>query len=267
MREAGLRYLRTGEHYILWIKVRNDTSWHQLMQLDQLNFALDSTIVVGKFFVNTSPDTITNALVTIQPPNQPAYTFDYPILEADHFNYDASRKTTISQLSSKNILGDYSALQGGLVFTSKMADTLAYTREFYLMNYTNSSQTPSLDSLPAPPKGWDYAVWAIDTAFTPHQAFLYGIFTSAYGHDKDSANDYYPYPGGAKSQQMNITGGSIIVTLEPRFYGDNLKFMGPSPFTLLNFNRIQFIKKNKNYPMTNISSEGIPNGEIIFYKY
>jgi len=237
------------------------------MQMEPLNFVTDSTVVVGKFLLNISPDSITDALVTLQPPNHPNLIMDYPILEAHNFIYDAPTKTTISSFVSKNILGDYSALQGGLVFTSKMTDSLAYTHEFYLMNYTDSSQTASLISLNPPPKGWNYALWAIDSAFTPHQNFLYGLFSSGSGHDSDSVNDYYPFPGGWKQQQMNIGSGSIIVTLEPQFYGDSLKFKSPSPFTLLSFNRIHLIEKNKNYPMVNVSAQGIPNGEIIFYKY
>jgi hypothetical protein len=264
--EAGLRYPRAGEHYFLWIKTVHDTSWQEIAQVDTFKFN-DTTYISKEFSSDIAIDSITAVQVTLQPSNVSVPILDFPVLEGHSFSYDSAHKTTVSPLISKKTLGDFSAMQGGLVFTSTKPDSLAYTHEFYLMNYTASLQTPSLLSLPVPPNGWKYGLWAIDSAFTPHEFFFYGLFTNPSGHDSDSTNDYYPFPGGWKPQQMNFGNGSIIVTLEPLLYGDSLKYKGPSPFTLLNFNRILFIEKNRNYPMTNISAQGVPNGYILFRHY
>jgi hypothetical protein len=188
-------------------------------------------------------------------------------MQASDFSSDSSKKRIIANFDSKNILGDSSSLQGGLVFTSTSSDTLAYKHEFYLMSYRSSSYNPSILSLPIPPSGWKYGLWAVDSNFTPHQSFLYGLFSSPIGHDNDSINDFFPYPGGSKPQRMDMPSGSIIVTLEPEFYGDQLKFIGCSPFTLLRFDRMKYTQKNVNYPMRNMASEGIPGGWIVLNKY
>jgi len=265
--EAGMPFLRSGEQYILWLKTLRDTTWQKITELGTMKIVNGLVVIVGKFNYPTSLDSITNALVTIQPPNISNSTLNFPVLEGHNFLYDSAHKLTNSLFISKNTLGDFSALQGGLVFTSTKPDSLAYTHEFYLMNFMDSIPKPSLTSLPAPPVGWKYGLWAQDSNFTPHEFFLYGLFSSAQGRDSDSANAYYPFPGGWKPQQMNFGSGSIIVTLEPQFYGDSLKYKGPSPFTLLSFNRIRFINENENYPMTNISASAIPTGSIEFQQY
>jgi hypothetical protein len=265
IKQAGLKNLRQGEHYVLWLKTKSDTQWKLFSTVDTVYNGFDSSVAVGKIASDLRIDSIVGALLTIAQPGVLPNT-NYPILESHHFSLDSAHKVAISAFDSKNLLGNYSSLEGSLVFTSTLPDTLAYTHEFYLMNFTDSTKSASLLSLNAPPNGWEYGLWAEDLSFTPHQYFFYGLFLNPKGHDSDSLNDHYLFPGGWKPQQMNYGSGSIIVTLEPLFYGDSLKYKGPSPFTLLQFNRIRFIEKNKNYPMDNVS-DGLPSGTIMFKRY
>jgi len=206
-------------------------------------------------------DSFVAARVTIESSNG---TPGVPLVETHTIQLAADGKSLTASFDSKNILGSFSSLQGSIVFTSPLADTLAYTHEFYLMNYKD--KTPALQSLPLPSTGWKYGLWVEDSAFTPHEYFFYGLFSSPFGHDSDSANDRYGFPGGWKPQQMNVGNGSIFVTLEPLFYGDSLKYKGPSAFTLLRFDRLRFINKNQNYPMINIAAYNIPNGTLVLRK-
>ncbi|MEI8134128.1 MAG: hypothetical protein WCH46_03490 [bacterium] len=265
---SGLRYLRIGEHYVLWAKARSDTSWTRISQLDTLGFnSQNEAVAVGLFDSKLSLDSITDALLTIQPPNSSTPSFDFPIAEAHHFIYDSAVLRSTASLTSVALLGDYTATQGNVVYTSTRSDSLAYTHEFYLMNYSVGSQTQSVVSLPLPPKGWQYGLWVQDSNFVPHQKFFYGLFSKAIGHDSDSTNDAYSFPGGWKAPNLASASGSIIVTLEPNFYGDSLKFNSPSPFTILSLNRTKFLEKNKSYRMENVAGQGLPNGTLIFRKY
>jgi len=261
--QLGMRNLRIGEYYFMWIKVANDTVWKQAKQLSISYISSSDTAVIVGTLKNVKVDSISGVLITIERTSNPL-TPGLPLLQAYDFNFDLINKVTTAILDHSSILGDYSSLQGSLVFTSKSSDSLAYTHEFYLMNVLGSIQSASLTSLTTPSAGWKYGLWVEDTNFTPHEYFFYGLFFKATGHDSDSTNDFYPFPGGWKIQQMNMPSGSIIVTLEPQFYGDSLKYVGPSPFTLLSFNRTRFIEKNKNYPMTNLSAFGVPSGTITF---
>jgi hypothetical protein len=262
IRESGIRPLRTGEFYVAWVKIRPDTSWQYT---SDLRISTDSNFVYGKFSSREPLDSIQEAVLSIERTNVPL-SIGLPLQQTGMFSFDSGNKHFSASFTSKQSLGDFSALQGSLVFTSTSPDSLEYTHEFYLMNIQGSAKSPSLLSLAVPPMGWKYGLWALDSNFTPREYFFYGLFSSAKGHDSDSTNDFFPYPGGRKPQQMNMSSGSIIVTLEPEFYSDSLKNIGPSTFTLLRFDRIRFIEKDKNYPMTNVAQSGVPNGTITFWK-
>ena len=259
----GLNPLRDSEFYVLWIKVIPDSSWRMTSVLHTAaGSPVDTAIMYGAFRMIHALDSISDVLITLEHTSSPSVV-GLPIARSEVLNVDSAKRYASSFLNANQFLGDYSALQGGLVFTSNMIDSLAYTHEFYLMNLLGTKQTPSLFSLNAPPNGWKYGLWAEDLNFTPHEYFFYGLFSNPIGHDSDSTNDSYPYPGGWKPQRMDMASGSIIVTLEPLFYGDSLKFKGPSAFTILQFNRIPFIDKNKNYPMGNVSLHNIPRSGTI----
>jgi hypothetical protein len=262
----GFHPLRDSEFYILWLKIAPDSVLRMASVL-QINPAspIDSAIMFGKFEMVNPLDSIEEALITLEKTSTPQ-TAGLPIARSGKFNADSSGKHLSSVMDASQFLGDYTALSGSLVFTSTLPDTLAYTHEFYLMNEQGVKQSSSLLSLSLPPAGWKYGLWAEDLHFTPNEFFFYGLFSSPEGHDSDSTNDHYPYPGGWKPQAMNVPSGSIIVTLEPLFYGDNLKLKGASPFTLLQFNRIRYIERDHNYPMSNISHGNIPLGGTIAFR-
>ncbi len=263
----GIHALRANEFYVLWLKIAPDTNWKMIAPLAIIyTDSKDSATMVGKFTFTKSLDSLQDALITLEQTANPMFPGMQLAVAGTHF-LDTTKKYLTIALDSKPVLGDFSSLQGGLVFTSTSSDSLAYNHEFYLMNLQGVNKTPSIQSLPLPPQGWEYGLWATDNNFTPHENFFYGLFSTPIGHDSDSTNDFYPFPGGWKPQQMNLPTGNIIVTLEPLFYGDQLKYKGASPFTLLQFNRIRFIDKDKNYPMTNVSGRGIPSGVITFRKY
>ncbi|MDP4220471.1 MAG: hypothetical protein Q8916_03585 [Bacteroidota bacterium] len=260
----GVHDPRQGEKYVLWLRFAQDSVWQPMKQLTiRSTSAEDTATLVGSFEGPQPVDSITGILVCFQPANTDA-TLQFPLLEAHDLIYNTGTKSLFATLDHAIHIGDYSALAGSLVFTSTSTDTLAYIHEYYLMNLSGTAQSPSLSSLKVPPEGWMYGLWATDSSFTPHQNFFYGLFSNPSGHDSDSLRDFYPYPGGWKPQAMNVPSGNIIVTLEPLCYGDSLKYKGPSPFTLLEFKRIRYIDKDRNYPMTNVSSDGLPSGWISF---
>ncbi|MFI5264331.1 MAG: hypothetical protein ACHQM6_07440 [Candidatus Kapaibacterium sp.] len=262
----GIQSMRTGEFMALWVKITPDTAWRFVSILTlRYRYPDDSVLLVGKFYNNKPIDSLKDVIITLEQTTKPQ-TPGLLLAHARVFLLDSAKTHMSISLDARPVLGDFSLLQGSLVFTSPLPDTTAYTHELYLMNFQGSQQTPSLLSLNQLPAGWKYGVWAVDTNFTPHESFFYGLFTSPQGHDNDSANDHYPYPGGWKPQRMDVAGGSIIVTLEPEFYGDSLKFKAPSPFILLEFKRIRNILKNNNYPMKNVSVNTIPSGIITFRK-
>jgi len=263
----GLHQPRSGEYFILWTKTSPDTTWEVIAPLKIIYTSPeDSTMMVGKFLLNRSLDSIRDVLVTVEQSNTPQKP-GLVLCKENFRNLDSSKKLLTFSLESKSVLGDFYPLLGNIVFTSKSSDPLAYTHEFYLMNFSVSDYKPSLQSLPATPQGWEYGLWVADTNFTPHEYFFYGLFSTPTGHDSDSTNDFFSFPGGSKPQQMNMPSGNIIVTLEPLLYGDQLKYHGPSPFTLLQFNRIRDIQKDSNYQMTNVSEHGVPSGSITFRRY
>jgi hypothetical protein len=162
-------------------------------------------------------------------------------------------------------LGDLSMMTGGLTFTSPSdSDAAAYQREFYLLRFDGSTATSSLTNLPTLPDGWRYGLWAADYEFFPYHEFLYGLFNAATGHDNDSMTDAYPFPGGAKKQPMNIGTGRIVVTLEPPLYGDSLRYKGAELLTLLQFDRIVNIERDRFYQMSNVSGGWLPSGRLTF---
>ena len=260
----GIQDMRQGESLVLWIKMGSNNSWQKADILKvRYRFPDDSVSIVGKFFAGQPLDSLNDVLISLEHTSAPSAP-ELPIAGSGTLVLDSAKSNLTGMLDSRYYISDYSSLHGGLVFTSPLPDSTAYTHEFYLMNIQGSSQSPSLLSLSVPQEGWKYGLWAFDLNFTPHQYFLYGLFSAPQGYDSDSANDHYPFPGGWKPQQMNVPSGSIVVTLEPEIYGDSLKFKGPSSFKLLQFDRFKFIEKDKNYPMTNVSSHSLPGGTILF---
>jgi len=261
-----MQSMRAGEFLALWVKVAPDTAWQFVSLMTFVyRYPNDSVVLDGKFSCSKPIDSLKDVLLTLERTDKPQSP-GLLVAQNGVFLFDSTKTHLSTSLSAKPVLGDFSSLRGSLIFTSPLPDTTAYTHELYLMNFQGSQQIPSLLSLNILPAGWKYGLWAVDTNFTPHQSFFYGLFSNPEGHDSDSTNDHYPYPGGWKPQRMDIKGGSIIVTIEPEFYGDLLKFKDPSPFVLLEFKRIRNIARDNIYPMKNVSSTAIPSGTITFRK-
>lgn len=255
-RVRKLRPLRDGEVFALWVRQHPDSQWVLASDSKFNNFPIrDSTVIFGRFFPKFHPDSITEAMVTIEFTKQPA-TPGLPFLKTTVEN-------GVGKLSMAH-LGDFSKATGGITFTSKSPDPEAYKKEFYLMNLNNGSPLSSVTMLPQLSGGWRYGLWAADYEFFPYHEFLYGLFDNPIGHDSDSEGDAYPFPGGAKQQPMNVPTGRIIVTLEPPLYGDSLRYKGAELLYILQINRFVQIERDRLYTMANVTNEWLPSGPIIF---
>ena len=247
---------------MLWLRNGIDSPWVNtaIIKVAFISAADTSAFLIHYTFTSRI-DSISDAMVTIE--NVPTPVMPGLVLMTGKLSGDSLKKT--SNLSA-SALGDFSGIGGSLVFTTQSSDTTAYRHEFYLCSYNGTNFVSSLSQLPLAPSGWKYGLWAVDSNFTPDQLIFYGLFSDSIGHDSDSANDNLFFPGGDKLQPMNIATGSIIVTLEPDFYGNDVKLKGPSPFPLLSFKRSKYIQRNKNYPMTGVAATGIPSAIIRIIK-
>ncbi len=259
---SHLRPPRLGEQYVLWLRNGIDSPWVNttLIKVAYISPADTSAFLFHHTFT-TGIINISDAMITIE--NNPTPIVPGLVLMSGQLSGDDSKKT--SNLSATP-LGDFSELNGSVVYTTQSSDTTAYKHEFYLSSYNGSTFVPSLSRLPFAPSGWKYGVWAVDSNFTPDQLIFYGLFSDSLGHDSDSTNDHLLFPGGDKLQPMDVSTGSIIVTLEPDFYGNNVKLKGPSPFPLLSLKRSKYIQRNINYPMTRVTATGIPSAIIRIIK-
>jgi hypothetical protein len=253
---SGFYPLRSGEYYSFWVKQKDDSLFRLVSDTLLYHPPSGNDFVYYKYIQVDSLDSLSEVLLTIERTRSPSSP-GLAVLSGNVIH----KSDSVYSVLSDSLLGYFTATEGKLTFTTTSADTSAYTKEFYLMN---SNGAASLADLPAPAPGWIYALWMIDKNYFPPQQFFYGTFTSASGHDSDSLNDFYPYPGGAKKQPMNVPSGSIVVTLEPLFYGDSLQFKGASPFWLLEFPRIGYIVRDRSYDMTNVSGNYIPEASVSF---
>ncbi len=258
-----LKPLRIGENYFLWFKYAHDSAWRKISVLSVKSVNTDdSVIVLIHPKLSRQVDSLQEILISLEQtstPEQPGLT-----LWQETVSIVAAK--TASAVLDPSPLGNFSPLSSSLVFTSASSDSTRYKKEFYLTTFDAGKYNSSLSALPVPPTGWKYGLWSVDSNFTPIQSSFYGLFTSAAGNDSytynDTLKDNLPYPGGAALAPMDRPSGSIIVTLEPDWYGNDVRKHGPSPFSLLHFDRFQFIQPNVNYPMTNVSKYGIPSGRI-----
>ena len=258
---SHLRPPRIGENYVLWLRNGIDSPWVNTTIIKVAFISAADTSAFLFHILTSRIDNISDAMITIE--NTPLAVMPGLVLMSGKLSGDSIKKT--SNLSA-SALGNFSSLAASLVFTTQSSDTTAYRHEFYLCSYDGTTFVSSLSQLPLAPSGWKYGLWAVDSNFTPDQLIFYGLFSDSIGHDSDSANDNLLFPGGEKLQPMNIPTGSIIVTLEPDFYGNDIKLKGPSPFPLLSFKRSKYIQRNINYPMTSVATSGIPSAIIRIIK-
>lgn len=255
----NLRSLRDGEYYSLWIKQHPATSWRLASDETFNRFpSQDSFVMSGRLENAYHPDSTYEAMLTIELTKRPDEPSALVLLEGS-----VARDTGYLTM---NHFGDFSKASGGLTFTSQSSDTGAFNKEFYLLKFAGPAVAPAIVNLPLLPDGWRYGLWAVDYEYFPYHEFLYGLFDTPSGHDNDSAGDAYTYPGGAKRQRMDVSGGQIIVTLEPPLYGDSLRYHGAELLRILQFDRIAKIERDRLYQMANVASEWLPSGRIIFIK-
>lgn len=260
--------LRTGEYYFLWVKEAPDSDYRFISDsVLHVYYPFDSSQYFGKFDVEHSIDSLKEVLLTIERTKKPTT----PGLVVLRGMVEKQFNSVLGKDSIYSVMGNTSFdsmlnTSGMLTFTSKSPDPDAYTKEFYFLRFAGPTFVPSIESLPIPPSGWKYATWAYDTDFFPVHQFLYGLFTTASGHDSDSTGDAYEFPGGAKSQPQDVGTGIIMVTLEPQFYGDSLRYAGPSPFRILQFERRRFIIADQPYSMDNAAVYSLPTMSISFKK-
>jgi hypothetical protein len=226
---------------------------------------LDSLVQTGTLSRVFTPDTFISVVVTIErtsKPLTPGIILLSGIIRSDKKQTDG--KDSIYALLSVPFLDPLTKTSGGVTFTSTSSDTTSYLREFYLLKFRSGEPEASLQDLPTPTPGWIYGLWVYDDNFFPPHQFLYGTFRTPIGHDTDSTDDAYPFPGGIKKQQLNIGSGVIRVTYEPDLYGDSLRYIGISPFGIIEVARKQFIDRNKYYEMVNIADMSFPYGAVSF---
>lgn len=260
--------LRTGEYYSLWVKEAPDSVYRFISDsVLHVYYPFDSSQYFGKFDVKYSIDSLKEVLLTIEQTKKPVA----PGLVVLRGTIEKQFNSVLGKDSIYSVFANASFdsmlnTSGMLTFTSKSPDPDAYTKEFYFLRFAGPTFVPSIESLPLPTSGWNYATWAYDNDFFPPHQFLYGLFDSARGHDTDSANDAYEFPGGAKPQPQDVGSGLIMVTLEPQFYGNSLRSVGPSPFRVLQFERRKFIVADQPYTLTNAAGFSLPRMSICFKK-
>lgn len=253
-----LPLLRQSEGYVVWLKFENDPSWHKINQISVFLRGDDSTSILYTTELAPKIDSLSEVLLTLEKDTAVA-TDPGLILYHGYFSGDSAYKVA---MFNPMPLGDFSQLNSSLVFTTHSKDTTAYIKECYLADYESGKIQSSLSALPGAPAGWKFGIWAIDSVNFPIQKVYYGQFTSPVGHDSDSSNDAEAFPGGFTNAPMNQPHGSIIVTLEPDWYGNDVKLKGPSPFTLLRFDRTRFLVRDHNFPMLNVSETSTFGGYI-----
>lgn len=258
--------LRSGEYYSLWVREAPDSLYRFISDsVLHVYYPFDSAQYFGKFEVKHSLDSLKEILLTIEQTKKPI-TPGQVVLRGDierMYNPLLKKDSIFSNLFNSTF-DSMTSTTGMLTFTSTSSDPDAYKKEFYFLRFAGPTYLPSIESLPKPPTGWDYAVWTYDVSFNPAHQFLYGLFTDAFGHDSDSTGDAYGFPGGTKQQRQDVGSGVIIITLEPKLYGENLRFAGPSPYRILQFERRRFIIKDQQYPVMNIAEYSFPVMSISF---
>lgn len=258
--------LRAGEYYSLWVKEAPDSSFRFIQDsILHVYYPFDSSQYFGKFDVKYSIDSLREVLLTIErtkTPITPGLVVLHGVVEREY--NDVMKGDSIYSVLKNASFDSMLNTSGMLTFASPSSDSLAYTKEFYFMRPAGPAYAPSIQSLPYPPTGWRYATWVYDTDFFPPHQFFYGYFDTSLGHDSDSANDSYAFPGGAKSQPQNVASGLIMATLEPMFYGDSIRLVGPSPFRILQYERSRFIVPDNAYQMQSEGQYSLPTMSISF---
>lgn len=251
-----LKPARAGESYALWFQYTGDPSWYFVssIAIKYIDIKGDMT---NLFYVDSLQryDKLSGSILSLERTigSSPTLT----LLRGSFISAD-----TMNATITPEGLGDFSNLTSNIVFTSSSADPTAYTKEFYLTSYDGAKYSASLSALPIPANGWTYGLWAVDSSYEPDQLIFYGTFNAASGHDSYPVGDNLAFPGGDGRHPMNSPSGSIIVTLEPDWYGNDVGKLGPSAYSLLRLDREKSIVRDSDYDMINVSATAIPTGTV-----
>lgn len=153
-------------------------------------------------------------------------TLPAALLMVSDFSGTAHQGISAPSVTDPEALGyAFTSLSGAFTLTPSAGSGSG--TDVFLMNATDQATTsPSLANLPELEEPWHYALWVVDTNATNPNAYYYGGFTQASGHDADSVGDAYAFPGGRMPADITMDGidlrsgtARVVVTLEPGTFG------------------------------------------------
>ncbi len=254
-----LRTPRSNETYMLWVHRIGDTAFLKVSEL-----------VVDKYKLH-GPDSIQLSGTTALTDTLTIYDEALISLERDVtakipgsvLLRGKSIATGVFDLDpQQGAVADLRFTTGSATFVTASSDTTRVFHEFYLMDLKQPTPIASLNNLPNLGFGWHYAVWVTDSSFSPFHLFYYGAFLHPAGHDSDSANDSFPFPGGYEPPSLVNSRGKIEVTVEPDFQLPGLKARGPSTFPILEAPIPSKIFMKEVVPLTNVVARGLPGARL-----
>jgi len=255
-----LRALRSNETYVFWLHRIGDTNVIKVSELVVDKYKLhgpDSLQLSGTIALS---DTLTNfdeAMISVErdttAKSPGSILLRGKAIGAGVFDLDASVQGAVADLRFTS---------GSATFVTASSDTTRVFHEFYLMNLTQANPTASLSNLPNLGFGWHYSVWVTDSSFSPYHLFWYGAFQHPAGHDSDSTNDTFPFPGGFEPPSLLNSRGKIEVTVEPDFQLVGLRPKGPSTFPILEAAVPPKIYMREVVPLTNVVLRGLPAARL-----
>ncbi len=255
-----LRAPRPNETYILWLRPTGSTSLIKVMELvvdkyklhgpDSLGFSgstslTDSLLRYDEALISLEPDT------TVTVPG--SILMRGVAISPGIFDLDPAAEGAVADLRF---------VTGLATFATKSPDSSRVHHEFYLADLSQPVPTSSLSNLPNLGANWHYAVWVTDSVFSPAHLFYYGAFLHPTGHDSDSTNDSFAFPGGYEPPTLDRSYGKIEVTVEPDFHLADVKRRGPSPFPILEGSLPLKIYSNTVVPLQNVVRRGLPGARL-----
>lgn len=241
----------TSGQYVLWLKMIDDTMWHS----KSLNFWRAKTGFLefaGQIQLPSAPDSIQTVEISVEPMAVPPSPSS--LLLTGSFYQDSS---TLS-----SVVGDYSDAGASVIFTTQSSDTNRSKQEFYLMRFVNGLHTATAMNMPAPPNGWTYGLWVLDSNFYPKHRFFYGWFRNADSSSSEWKPGEFQFPGGFNPAPMNDPGARLEVTLEPQFAIQSNRPNAPSPLTILWSQLRRFIDFNDSLTLVNSWHATEPEGKL-----
>jgi hypothetical protein len=256
-----LRAPRANETYLLWIRPTGTTDLIKLAELVVDKYKLhgpDSLVLTGKTNLKDSLLPYDEALISLEPDTSVTKPGSVLMLGAANgagiFDMDPATEGAVADLRFTT---------ASATFGTRSADTTRSHHEFYLADLSGSTPISTLANLPNIGFGWHYAIWVTDSFYSPLHLFYYGAFLHPNGHDSDSTNDSFAFPGGFEPPSLDNTHAKIEITVEPDFHLANVKALGPSPFPILEGAIPINVYSRLVVSLTNVVSRGLPKARLI----